>query len=117
MYTLPVCAPPSKPGKVRCASCGGTGVSATGTCWSCDGACWIVQRENIDPEDRFLAMHGDSTLDVGFNLQDFVDNLSLSFSALRDEEIAVWRERKGGGMRVVCVLYPDGDGETSVKWL
>jgi hypothetical protein len=117
MHSLPEEAARLKPGKIRCASCGGTGRSAVGPCWSCDGMCWIVPRENVEPEDRYLAMQGDSTLDVGFVLEDFVGQLQLTFSELQDEEIAVWRERKGGGMRVVCVLYPDATGETSVKWL
>jgi|ERR1700733_340278 len=117
MQSLLVETPGRNPGKVRCSSCGGVGRSKLGPCWSCDSQGYVIQRENVEPEDRFLAMQGDATLDVGKNLEDFVDDLTLSFSELRDEEIVVWRERKGGGLRVVAILYPDKHGETATKWM
>lgn len=86
----------------------------------CTRLCLVVQHQAIDPIDEdetvYEARQGAALIDSGVHLEPFVRAL-LGDHALCDEEIAVWRMTAGRGPRVVAILYPNGEGETAVRWL
>lgn len=130
MHILPFRAPSPKanrnpPHADPCPACGGSGLAPDGhgdpvPCDDChgDGMAPLIL-EGPRTEGEYIATSLDGMLDaekVG-HLDLFLERLLADWPQLDGEDIAVWLLEHGMGPRVVCVLRPGPDGNTTVTYL